>query len=97
LVPSPTALPNTPLPSLLPAADSGNHRIRAVNLTGTPTNTISTVAGSGGQSFSGDGGAATDATLNVPGGVALFDNSELIIAGDFPSFANMQIPQHTPL
>ena len=48
-------------------ADSSNHRIRKVDSTGT----ITTVAGTGELGFSGDGGAATHATLAAPTGVAV--------------------------
>ena len=48
--------------------DSDNHTIRRV----TPQGVISTVAGKAGQGgFSGDNGAATDALLNFPIGVAV--------------------------
>src|SRR5579862_2416898 len=42
--------------------------------------TISTVAGNGTANFSGDGGAATSATLNGPNGVALDGSFNLYIA-----------------
>ena len=49
-------------------ADWGNNRIRKVTaLTGV----ISTIAGTGESSFSGDGGEATSATLFNPTGVVL--------------------------
>ena len=47
-------------------ADSGNHRIRKVS-----AGFITTVAGTGTTSYSGDGVAATSATLKNPRGVAL--------------------------
>ena len=47
-------------------ADSDNHRIRKVS-----TGIISTIAGTGSASYSGDNGAATSATLNYPAGVAV--------------------------
>lgn len=48
-------------------ADTGNNRIRRV----APDGTITTVAGNGTASFSGDGGAATGAGLNGPSGLAI--------------------------
>jgi hypothetical protein len=48
-------------------ADSGDHLIREVDLTGI----ISTVAGSGQEGFSGDGGPAIQAQLDTPSGVAV--------------------------
>ena len=59
--------------------DTGDHRIRKVNSAGV----ISTVAGSGAQGFSGDGGAATAAQLNQPRGVALDGAGNLYIADWF--------------
>jgi hypothetical protein len=49
-------------------ADSLNHRIRKVT---TSTSIITTIAGTGVASFSGDNGQATAATLYNPFGVAL--------------------------
>ncbi len=48
-------------------ADSGNNRVRRV----TPAGVISTVAGSGGADFSGDGAAAVEAELTYPVAVGL--------------------------
>ena len=45
-----------------------NHRIRKVTVS---TGIISTIAGTGTGSYSGDGGAATSATLYYPEGVGL--------------------------
>jgi uncharacterized protein (TIGR03437 family) len=47
-------------------ADSGNNRIRMVS-----NGTIATIAGSGVQGYSGDGGQATAAQLYLPSGVAV--------------------------
>ncbi len=59
-------------------ADSGNNRVRMVDTNGI----ITTFAGSGGinGSFSGDGGNATDATLDDPRGIALDGKGNLFIA-----------------
>jgi sugar lactone lactonase YvrE len=57
-------------------ADSGNHRVRRVDASGT----ITTVAGTGVRGYSGDGGAATAARLNRPGAVAVDDSGRLYIA-----------------
>jgi sugar lactone lactonase YvrE len=48
-------------------ADYYNFRIRKINTAGV----ISTVAGTGGYGFSGDGGAATSATMTYPSSVAV--------------------------
>ena len=56
-------------------ADSYNNRIRKVSTSGI----ITTVAGDGTAGFSGDGGAATDAKLNNPVGVAFDANGNLYI------------------
>ena len=49
-------------------ADFYNQRIRKVTVS---TGIITTIAGTGTDSYSGDGGEATSATLNYPVGVAL--------------------------
>ena len=49
-------------------ADYDNNRIRKVTVS---TGIISTIAGTGTSSYSGDNGAATSATLYYPRGVAL--------------------------
>ena len=57
-------------------ADSGNHRIRRVD----PDGIITTVAGNGTQGFSGDGAAATNASLARPSGVAVDTVGNLYIS-----------------
>ncbi|GAB4056079.1 NHL domain-containing protein [Spirosoma litoris] len=57
-------------------ADALNHRIRKVATDGT----ISTVAGTGIQSFGGDAGPATNAQLANPTGVAVDASGQLFIA-----------------
>ena len=49
-------------------ADTFNNRIRKVTVS---TGIISTIAGAGSASYSGDNGAATSATLYQPTGVAV--------------------------
>ena len=59
-------------------ADEGNSRIRKVGINGT----ITTVAGNGTDGYSGDGGAATNAELNTPEGVAVDSFGNLFIADE---------------
>jgi N-acetylneuraminic acid mutarotase len=57
-------------------ADTLNYRIRKVTAAGI----ISTIAGNGTPDFSGDGGPATTAALNVPLGVAVSASGNVFIA-----------------
>ena len=61
-------------------ADTENHRIRKVT---AATGIISTVAGTGSNGFSGDGGLATDAQLSKPIAVAVDASDNLYIADTF--------------
>ena len=56
--------------------DSVNNRVRMVSTGGM----ISTVAGNGSAAYSGDGGRATNASLNAPAGVAVDAEGNLLIA-----------------
>ncbi len=69
-------------------ADTENHRVRRV----TPGGTVTTVAGSGGILYSGDGGPATAATLYRPSSVAVDAVGNLYIADRF----NDRIRRVTP-
>jgi len=60
-------------------ADTFNHRIRRVDRRGT----ITTVAGDGKAAYSGDGGPATQASLNTPQGIAFDREGALLIADTF--------------
>ncbi len=57
--------------------DSGNDRIRKVSAS---TGTITTIAGSGEFGYSGDGGAATAASLSSPQGVAVDAAGNIYVA-----------------
>jgi hypothetical protein len=57
-------------------ADSGNHRIRRVELDGT----ITTIAGDGKPAYRGDGGPATEASLFRPSDVAVDRHGNVFIA-----------------
>jgi hypothetical protein len=58
-------------------ADLFNHVIRKITAS---TGIISTVAGTGTAGFSGDGAAATSATLNYPTDIAVDDSGNIFIA-----------------
>jgi DNA-binding CsgD family transcriptional regulator/sugar lactone lactonase YvrE len=57
-------------------ADTANDRIRKVD----PGGVITTIAGTGHRSFSGDGGLATSAELNTPVGLAIDLEGDLYVA-----------------
>jgi sugar lactone lactonase YvrE len=57
-------------------ADSGNNRVRRISRGGT----ITAFAGTGANSFSGDGGPATSAQLQIPRDVALDGSGSVYIA-----------------
>jgi sugar lactone lactonase YvrE len=57
-------------------AETANHVIRKVDVTGN----LTTIAGTGTQGFSGDAGPATSATLDSPQGLALDTKNNLYIA-----------------
>ncbi|WP_228991917.1 RICIN domain-containing protein [Streptomyces sp. DH8] len=61
---------------ILYITDGNNHRVRRVAADGT----ISTVAGKGTAGFSGDGGPATSAQLNLPLGVVVDSTGALYIS-----------------
>lgn len=61
-------------------ADINNHRIRLL-----AGGAVTTIAGTGDQGFSGDGGEATSADLNGPIGMAIDTNGDLLVtdSGNF--------------
>lgn len=68
--------------------DGNNHRVRKVAADGT----ISTVAGKGTAGFSGDGGPATSAQLNLPLGVVVDSAGTLYIS----DYNNHRVRKVTP-
>ena len=60
-------------------AETGNNIVRKVSATGI----ITTIAGTGTLGFSGDGGPASTAELNQPGGVALDAAGNVYVADGF--------------
>src|ERR1700744_3568351 len=72
---SPTAIVSDSAGNLY-FADRDNHSVRKIDITGK----ITTVAGSGMEGYGGDGGPATSALLDTPGGVALDAAGNLFIA-----------------
>lgn len=70
-------------------ADTGNNRVRRIDASGV----ITTVAGTAGAGFSGDGEAATAASLNAPTGVAPLRLGGFVIADT----ANDRLRRVTPL
>ncbi|MGA3212371.1 MAG: Ig-like domain repeat protein, partial [Terriglobales bacterium] len=73
-------------------ADSGNFIIREVNAS---TSVITTAAGDGIQSYTGDGGPATSASLSQPYGVAV-DSSGNIYVGDSLNNVIRKVTVHGP-
>jgi hypothetical protein len=59
-------------------ADTYNNRVRRV----TPNGVITTVAGTGTSGFSGDGGPATSAELNLPKALAVLPDGTGFLVGD---------------
>ena len=59
-------------------ADNGNGSIRMVNSSGI----ISTIIGNGTQGYSGDGGQATAAQLNSPGGMSIDGSGNIFVADE---------------
>jgi sugar lactone lactonase YvrE len=57
-------------------ADTANNVVRKVTIDGT----ISTFAGTGAPGYSGDGGQASAATLNAPGGLAVDSAGDVYVA-----------------
>lgn len=64
---------------ILYVADSGNDRVRAIDL---ESGMIETVAGNGVRGFSGDGGSATEGALNFPEDVTVTPDGRRIFIAD---------------
>lgn len=69
-------------------ADAGNQRVRRIDaLTGI----ISTIAGIGTAGYTGDGGAATAATLSNPTGLAVDSQGQVYILSNAPTAGPTQV------
>lgn len=75
---NPTSIATGPNSGDLLICDQFNHRIRKVDFAGT----ITTIAGTGTAGFSGDGGPATAAELNYPGGMTTDSEGNLFFSDD---------------
>lgn len=73
-------------------ADNGNNRVRKVTAS---TGVITTIAGNGTQAYSGDGGAATSASLTDAWSLALDSNSDLYIGDIGLNSANCRVRKVT--
>ena len=62
-------------------ADYANSRIRKVTVS---TGIITTIAGTGAASYSGDNGAATSATFYLPTGVAVDASGRILLLSAAP-------------
>ena len=72
-------------------ADTANRRIRKIDSTGT----ITTIAGTGGLGFSGDGGPAVEAKLRNPYGVAVDSAGNVYIADSSNDRIRILTPMQT--
>ena len=70
-------------------ADAQQHNVRRVDTNGI----IFTVAGTGSSGCTGDGGAATNAELNGPGGIAIDSAGNLYIADEYQNVIRKVDPQ----
>lgn len=77
---------------ILYVADTGNDRVRAIDL---EAGTIETVAGNGIRGYSGDGELATTAALNVPEDVAATGDGRRIFIADTGNHRVRHVPFDT--
>lgn len=74
-------------------ADEGSNRIRRI----APGGVIQTVAGNGTFNYSGDGGAATEASLASPSGIAVDSAGNLYIADWLNNRIRKVLGRHLPI
>jgi sugar lactone lactonase YvrE len=79
---APTGLYFDPTADVLYVADTGNHVVRAIDLSsGIANATVSTVVGTPATlGYFGDGGPASDALLDVPQAITRCSNGDLFVA-----------------
>jgi len=73
---TPRSISIEPISGTLYIADQSNNNVRKVD----PGGTITTIAGTGAAGYSGDGGPATSATLNLPIGIAVDPAGNVYVA-----------------
>eukprot|EP00930_Biecheleria_cincta_P043965 TRINITY_DN30166_c0_g2_i1.p1 TRINITY_DN30166_c0_g2~~TRINITY_DN30166_c0_g2_i1.p1 ORF type:complete len:4212 (-),score=769.14 TRINITY_DN30166_c0_g2_i1:57-12692(-) len=98
---TPMGLSLDPSSRFLYVADSGNSRVRRIDVSGAEKSQgrVANVAGNGNRGFSGDGGPAIEAQLNTPSDVAV-DLNEMLWISDYGNnvirVVSMKIPVRIP-
>ena len=81
---NPTGLAFDPVGNIL-VADTGNGRIRQISIRNSAPFTISTIAGNGSHGVGGDGGLATNASLESPSYIAVGSTGDIYISDSLHS------------
>lgn len=91
---NPTNVDYDPVADALFVGDSGNQRIRKIPLGG---GNVTTVAGIGFIGFEGDGGPATQARFNGPGGIAVHPSFGIFVSDEMNFRIRRVAPGANPL